>query len=234
MSTATHFHHVNAILTDIEGTCTSLSFVKDTLFPYSRETMANFVAKHADDPEIAKLLRDVAQQLGNEQARLPQLVDQLQRWIDEDQKIPALKAIQGFQWQYGYQQGDFTGHLYQDAYDQFQYWRSRQIDLYVYSSGSIKAQKLLFSHSTYGDISDWFAGFFDTGVGKKTDTQSYQRIAAEISQASANILFLSDITAELDAAHQSGMQVACLQRSTPVPCNYFVANDFNAIHVSND
>lgn len=224
------FNDITAILTDIEGTCTSLRFVKDTLFPYSRENMAQFVAQHADDPAIIPLLQQVATSLGDAQASQAQIVQQLRDWIDSDQKIPALKSLQGFQWQFGYERGDFHGHVYEDAYAAFKVWRDRGLLLYVYSSGSVKAQQLLFAHTRYGDISSWFDGFFDTAVGAKTEPAAYQQIAKEIGQAPSRILFLSDIEAELDAASESGMQVACLQReSTTSPSKYTIAKDFNEI-----
>ena len=223
------FHEVKAVLTDIEGTCTALSFVKDTLFPYSRENMETFVVKHAQDKEIAPLLRQVAQHMENEQATQQQLVAQLRQWIDADLKIPALKTLQGFQWQVGYQQGDFHGHLYEDAYLAFKQWKQRGIKLYVYSSGSVQAQKLLFSHTRYGDISSWFSGFFDTAMGAKSEANAYRRIAQEIGLNAKHILFLSDVEAELDAASNSGMQVACLQRESEFSSRYFVAKNFSTI-----
>jgi len=225
------FKNINVILTDIEGTCTSLSFVKDTLFPYSRNNMASFIADHADDREIAELLRQVAQEMGGGTPDQKQLVAQLQLWIDKDLKIPALKAIQGYQWQAGYQKGDYFGHLYDDAYHAFKNWLDKGIRLYVYSSGSVKAQKLLFSHTEYGDLSGWFSGNFDTAIGAKTQTDSYRRIAQEIGQAPQHILFLSDVIAELDAAHESGMQVASLQRDNQYSCHYFIAKDFSQIQL---
>jgi len=228
------FKNIHAIITDIEGTCTSLSFVKDTLFPYSHVNMASFIADHAEDKDIAPLLQQVAQQMKNEQATPEQLVAQLRQWIKADLKIPALKALQGHQWQKGYDKGDFHGHLYQDAYQVLKHWRDSGIKLYVYSSGSVKAQKLLFSHTEYGDISGWFSGFFDTAIGGKTDADAYHRISQEIGYAPQHLLFLSDVLAELDAANKSGMQVACLQRDQEQPCNYFIAKDFSEIIVESN
>jgi len=223
------FQNVKAILTDIEGTCTSLSFVKDTLFPYSRENMANFVAQYADVEEVSTLLKQVAEEIKDNNPSREQIVSLLRQWIDADLKIPALKALQGYQWQKGYENGDFHGHVYEDAYTAFQQWRNMGIKLYVYSSGSVKAQKLLFSHTHYGDLSEWFSGFFDTAGGAKSEAASYQHISREIGLPPQRILFLSDVESELDAATESGMQVACLQRESDFPCKYFVAKDFSTL-----
>jgi len=224
------FKDISAILTDIEGTCTSLSFVKETLFPYSYDNMATFVAQHAQQAEIAPLLQQVAASMGDPPVSQEQIVQQLRDWIRSDQKIPALKSLQGYQWQYGYERGDFHGHLYEDAYLAFKSWRERGLALYVYSSGSVKAQQLLFAHTRFGDISNWFNGFFDTAVGAKVEPAAYQRIAQEIGKTASQILFLSDIEAELDAASESGMQVACLHReSSPLSSKYTIAKDFTQI-----
>ncbi len=209
---------IKAVVTDIEGTTSSLSFVKDVLFPYARWHMAEYVRQHAGEADVAKLLDDVCKTVGTD-LDLPDVIDQLERWIDEDKKITPLKAIQGLLWEKGYRRGDFSGHIYPDAKAQLERWRARGIHIYVYSSGSVYAQKLLFGHTEYGDMNGLFSGYFDTQVGAKTDSASYKKIAQEIGMEPDEILFLSDIEAELDAAEQADMQTCWLIRGGKIDSN---------------
>jgi len=204
-------HNVGAVVTDIEGTTSSLSFVKDVLFPYARERLGDFVRAQAQDNRVAPLLRDVCAAAG-EELDTDGIVRQLQQWIDQDKKITPLKTLQGLLWEKGYQQGDFSGHIYADAKQQLQAWHERGIALYVYSSGSVYAQKLLFGHSDYGDLNYLFSDYFDTRIGAKVDAASYHEIVRAIGQDAGTILFLSDIAAELDAAKTAGMQTLWLVR----------------------
>lgn len=195
---------IKTIVTDIEGTTSSLSFVKDVLFPYARERMAAFIREHAADAEVSPLLRDVATQ-ARRALTVDESISELRRWIDEDRKYTSLKAIQGLIWQNGYRQGDFHGHIYADAYEQLKAWREAGLHLYVFSSGSVYAQKLLFGHTEYGDLTPLFNGYFDTRVGAKIERTAYEAIVAEIGRPTSEIIFLSDIVAELDAAKQAGL-----------------------------
>ena len=204
-----------AIVTDIEGTTSSLSFVKDVLFPYSRARMADFVREHANEPTVTRWLDEARQMagagLGNEE-----LVARFVRWIDEDKKITSLKALQGMIWEDGYRKNDFKGHIYDDAVRHLKKWNQAGIRLYVFSSGSVQAQKLLFAHTEYGDLTPLFSGYFDTTIGNKRETGSYRKIAEFIASAPADILFLSDIKEELDAARASGMRTLWLVRDGPL------------------
>lgn len=202
---------IKAVVTDIEGTTSSLSFVKDVLFPYAREHIGDYLRRHAAQDTIAPLLDDVRREAG-EALDLEGIIAQLQQWIDQDRKIPVLKTLQGLLWETGYRQGDFQGHLYADAKQQLQQWQAQGIRLYVYSSGSVYAQKLLFAHTPYGDLTPLFSGYFDTQVGAKTEPASYQNIITAIGAKANEILFLSDIGAELDAARSAGMQTIWLVR----------------------
>ncbi len=202
-------------MTDIEGTTSSLSFVKDVLFPYARERMARFVRAHANDPAVRGLLDDARQLIGG-RADDEEVIVQLIQWIDEDKKVTPLKALQGMIWEQGYKQGDFKGHVYEDAVRNLKQWHARGIRLYVFSSGSVQAQKLLFAHTGYGDLTPLFSGYFDTTVGAKKEASAYHKIAQTIGFTPGDILFLSDIKEELDAAHEAGMRTAWLLRdSTP-------------------
>lgn len=223
---------IEAVVTDIEGTTSSLSFVKDVLFPYARERMAGFVRAHGGEPAVRKLLDEVRTAAGRPLTE-DEIVGQLLRWMDEDKKITPLKALQGMIWEAGYRQGDFTGHVYEDAVRNLRRWKAQGLHLYVFSSGSVQAQHLLFAYSDHGDLTPLFSGYFDTAIGAKRDAAAYEKIAAAIDIAPSHILFLSDITEELDAAKQAGMRTVCLKRGAmPQPCaGHVEAADFDAIEV---
>ncbi|HHH36211.1 MAG TPA: acireductone synthase [Gammaproteobacteria bacterium] len=202
---------IRAVLTDIEGTTSSIAFVKEVLFPYARQHMLDFIRRHHDDPRVVPHLEAVRAMMGDE-AGLEDIGRQLIRWIDEDRKITPLKALQGLIWEKGYREGAYRAHVYDDAVAALRRWHDRGLRLYVYSSGSVHAQKLFFGHTTAGDLTSLFSGFFDTTVGAKTDPESYRRIAREIGLPPGEILFLSDVAAELDAAREAGMATCQLVR----------------------
>lgn len=206
---------INAILTDIEGTTSSISFVHDVLFPYARERMAEFIRRYAEVPAVAGLLDDVRQEAGKE-LDVEGCIAELIGWIDEDRKATPLKALQGMIWENGYRQGDFTGHVYADAEAGLRRWHAQGIPLYIYSSGSVHAQKLLFGHTEYGDMTPLFSGYFDTRIGHKREAEAYRRIVAEIGLPAEDILFLSDIAEELDAASEAGLKTTQLVRDDKV------------------
>jgi enolase-phosphatase E1 len=221
---------IQAIVTDIEGTTSSLSFVKDVLFPYARTHLADFVRQHQQDEAVRILLDDVSIIVGTP-LDIEQSIDQLVAWIDADQKITPLKSLQGLIWNAGYQNGDFKGHVYADAVQALQQWHQQGLALYVYSSGSVQAQKLLFGYSEAGDLTSVFSGYFDTHIGGKRELASYQRIAEEIAVQPENILFLSDIVEELDAARQAGFDTRWLIRETAIPAQaaHVAVANFDAI-----
>jgi enolase-phosphatase E1 len=202
---------IRAILTDIEGTTSSLSFVKDVLFPYARERLPGFVREHGQEAKVRDLLLQVSEVAGKN-LNDEQAVEQLRQWIDEDRKVTPLKALQGMIWEAGYRNGDYRGHMYDDAVEYLQKWHDQGLRLYVYSSGSEYAQKLLFGHSDAGDLTPLFSGYFDTQVGAKQETGSYRIIAERIDLPADEILFLSDIEVELDAAAEAGMATCWLVR----------------------
>lgn len=224
---------IQAVLTDIEGTTSSLSFVKDVLFPYSRAHLREFVQTHAGDPGVRRLLDDARREAG---AALDDaaLVETLLRWIDEDRKLTPLKALQGLIWDIGYRRGELTGHIYDDAYRLLRRWRDRGLRLYVFSSGSVKAQQLLFGHTDKGDLRVLFDGYFDTAIGAKKDAAAYRRIAESIGLAPGNIVFLSDVAEELDAAQASGMKTCWLVRTGDATADnrHPVARTFDEIRIN--
>lgn len=201
-----------AIVTDIEGTTGSIAFVHDVLFPYARDHLADFVERRRADPRVAHVLRETARTADEPDADEARTIEILLAWMREDRKATPLKTLQGLVWAEGYARGELLGHIYPDALAGLQRWHALHIALYVYSSGSIAAQKLLFGCSTAGDVTALFRGFFDTTSGAKTDVAAYRRIAAGIRTAPPEILFLSDREVELDAARSAGWQVACLAR----------------------
>jgi enolase-phosphatase E1 len=208
---------IKAIVTDIEGTTSSLAFVKEVLFPYARANLADYVRRHAEESQVKALLAESCQEVGAE-LDTEQLITQLIQWLDDDKKVTQLKSLQGLIWEAGYQKGDFKGHVYPDAAAYLKAWKAKGLDLYVYSSGSVYAQKLLFAHTEYGNLTPLFSGYFDTHIGGKKEQKSYEKIAQQIGIPATCILFLSDIKEELDAAKAAGFQTLWLTRdSTPNP-----------------
>ncbi len=197
---------VRAVLTDIEGTTSSLSFVKEILFPYSKSKLKKFVAKHSHDPQVRNILAEVQEIERGDPVRT------LIKWIEEDRKITPLKELQGLIWEEGYRSGELKGHIYEDAYRKLLEWHKRGIPIYIYSSGSVKAQKLLFGHTQYGDLNYLFSGYFDTKVGNKKEPDSYRRIAKEIGLRPEEVLFLSDNPEEIRASAEAGMRVIRVAR----------------------
>lgn len=207
---------IRAILTDIEGTTSSISFVKDVLFPYARRELPRFVRARGDEPQVRRWLDAVAAEQGGicDDAVV---VEVLQGWIDADRKHTALKALQGMLWKDGYASGDFTAHVYPDAVGCLRAWHAAGIPLYVYSSGSVPAQKLFFGHSDAGDLTPLIDGWFDTETGGKREPESYRRIAASMGFPPSEFLFLSDVVEELDAARMAGMSTVLVDRREDYP-----------------
>jgi enolase-phosphatase E1 len=204
---------IKVIITDIEGTTSSLSFVKDILFPYARAHLAEFVYGRIHEPQVQSVLAQTCQVL-DEQLDTEQAISQLIAWLDQDKKITPLKSLQGLIWEAGYQQGDLQGHIYTDAAEHLQQWHNQGLALYVYSSGSVHAQKLLFTHTEFGDLTSLFSGYFDTNIGSKKDLSSYQYIVKHIGLPAEQLLFLSDMVDELDAAKSAGFTTIQLVRDT--------------------
>ena len=207
---------MTTILTDIEGTTSSISFVKDVLFPYARAALPDFVRTHGDAPEVRHWLDMVAVENGG-LCQDGMIVETLQGWIDQDRKHTALKALQGLVWEAGYADGDFTAPLYPDVAPALRDWHAAGHRLAVYSSGSVPAQKLLFAHTDSGDLTALFAAYFDTEVGGKRDAGSYRAIGERLGSDAGDILFLSDVVEELDAARQAGMRTVLLDRREDYP-----------------
>lgn len=221
-----------AILTDIEGTTSSIAFVKQVLFPHARANMAGFVAARGAEPEVARLLAEARALAGQPDLTDAQTADLLVAWIDEDRKATPLKALQGMIWQAGYGDGSLKADIYPDAVENLRRWKEQGALLYVYSSGSVPAQKLLFAHTPAGDLTPLFSGYFDTAIGGKLEAGSYRAITARIGLPPGSILFLSDHVGELDAARAAGLATCCLDRGEaviPPGQTHAKVPDFNAI-----
>lgn len=206
---------VGAIVTDIEGTTSSIAFVKDVLFPYAKARIRDFVAQRPR--EIAPILEDVRRLQSDASLSAPQIVDLLEQWMEEDRKIAPLKTLQGMIWADGYAGGTLTGHIYPDAVRRLRAWHEAGIRLYVYSSGSTEAQELIFRHTAFGDLTPLFAGYFDTRIGGKLETPSYHRIAGAIGLPADRLLFLSDHAGEIAAAANAGWLTQRVDRDGKAP-----------------
>ena len=224
---------ITCVLSDIEGTTSSIEFVHKVLFPYSKKNFSGFLA-NSTQSEVTQLISQVwIEHLGGEVGSKPDLTEvikQLQSWTDMDVKNPILKNLQGKIWQRGYETKAYFGHVYPEVKDCLVTWKKSGMKLAIYSSGSVEAQKLLFKHSEAGDLTPLFANYFDTAVGHKREVGSYEGIAKLLNFSPGSILFLSDIKEELDAAGQAGLKTCQLMRDPkPVPGHHQQANDFNEV-----
>lgn len=221
---------IRCIITDIEGTTSDIDFVQQILFPYAQARLAETVFLENQNQEIAAALLLLREEISQPDATAAQLLDILLKWVEQDKKSTALKLLQGIIWRTGYQKGDFTGHVYDDVIAQLAIWHADGLQLGVYSSGSVEAQQLLFRHSRFGDLTPFFQYWFDTRAGAKCSASSYRFIAEQLSIPPNQILFLSDIRQELDAANEAGWQTCQLIRgdADPTSCHSQV-NRFDQI-----
>ena len=222
---------IRAIVTDIEGTTTDIRFVHNVLFPYARERLAHYLRAGEHREPVNVLLNELRGEIHAPAASVDELIETLYKFMDEDRKSTTLKAIQGHIWREGYVNGDFTGHLYPDVVPAMRRWSDADIDIYIYSSGSVSSQKMLFSHSTEGDVSGLLSGFFDTHVGAKRQVSSYRNISMKTGVPVHPLQFLSDIREELDAARESGWKTVQLIRGEPdTQSTHRQATSFDDIH----
>lgn len=228
---------VSVVLLDIEGTTTPIDFVYKTLFPFARDQMEAFVDTNYDSPNLSETLTLIQQDHTAEQdsqapawENSPSGVSRYLLWLmDQDRKATGLKAVQGLIWKAGYASGELKATIYDDVAPAIQRWTDSGIRVCIYSSGSVLAQKLLFAHTTEGDLTSQLSGYFDTTTGPKKESLSYVKIAENLSVQCSQILFLSDSVAELDAAVAAGCQVGLAVRDEPPenPEGYPVYNDFS-------
>jgi enolase-phosphatase E1 len=218
-----------AVVLDIEGTTTPISFVYDVLFPYARAQMAAYLEAHWGDaalePDLSTLREEVAGDIaagvegivpiddsGDENDLRRSVVANLLWQMDRDRKTTALKSIQGKIWKAGYADGELKGVVYDDVVEALNTWQQQGRPVYIYSSGSVPAQKLLFGHSTHGDLTVLLDGYFDTTTGPKKDADSYRKICAAIEQSCEDVVFLTDNLDEARAARQAGVKAYLMDR----------------------
>lgn len=223
--------NVKFILMDIEGTTTSLSFVKEILFPYSEKKMPDFIHKIETDNLKNETLKNIVQELKKEfgfknnieveKVTTENIIKYLLSFIKDDIKHPLLKELQGHLWEYGYKNHDFKGHIYEDVPVSFEKWKNNNISLGIYSSGSVFAQKLLFGYSDYGDLTTYLSAYFDLAVGGKRENTSYEKISKLLKVSPNEILFLSDVLEELEAANKADFQVCQILRPEVIPQNKY-------------
>jgi enolase-phosphatase E1 len=228
-----------AVLLDIEGTTTPIDFVHKTLFPFAKERIGKYVAHHFDSlhNEIIQLVDEHSKDSGYTVPLDPtepgSVSAYLEHLIDLDRKSTPLKSIQGKIWQQGYESHELRSVIFEDVAKAFERWRSENKKIAIYSSGSALAQKLIFKYSDHGDLSEFISDYFDTRVGHKREVKSYQTIARELDRDANDILFVSDIPEELDAARAAGMQTALSVRTGNAPIdgdpNHRVITTFDEI-----
>ena len=221
-----------SILTDIEGTTSSIKFVHQVLFPLAKKEMANYVRQQwhkQDNQEAFELIKaSLRKENQIQDASVEEVIETLDLWMEQDRKHQGLKILQGKIWRQAYENGQVKGHIYLDAAEQLKHWYSQGWKLAVYSSGSVEAQKLLFGFSEFGDLRDLFSEYFDTSVGSKKDVSSYTEISKYLPQP---IYFLSDIAEELQAAQKANMRVIQLDRDNVLDTKSWpVAKDFEEVN----
>ncbi|XP_043254769.1 enolase-phosphatase E1-like [Colletes gigas] len=216
------------ILVDIEGTTTSISFVKDTLFPYVRENLKKYIETKWEDEEFKQDFEKLKEQAkkdevekvdgfvpvtgSNTEEEKESLMKNILWQMDCDRKTGALKQLQGHMWREAYNSGSVKAHVYEDVPKALESWTNDGRKVYVYSSGSVEAQKLLFGHSVHGDLLKYFSGYFDTEVGAKQESSSYKTISNKIGAEPSSIIFLTDTVKEAAAAKEAGLSTVILLR----------------------
>lgn len=221
--------HGKLILLDIEGTVSPLAFVHDIMFPYARKHAVTWLAAHWGHEVICQLAKDAGVDSFHNALDAEAAVHRL---MDADAKVTGLKQLQGLIWEQGFRSGDLRSMLFDDVVPAMQRWRENGCEIRIYSSGSIHAQKLFFTHTTSGDLTPLLSGFYDTTTGSKKEVASYTAIAADCALPPAEILFISDIVDELNAAQSAGMITAHATRpgNKPQPeSEHTVLTSFDAI-----
>ncbi|KAG5272487.1 hypothetical protein AALO_G00166080 [Alosa alosa] len=232
MATVTVPANTSVFLLDIEGTTTPITFVKDILFPYIKEHLEDYLSDHWEEDECKQDVHLLKKQTEedhrlnragpvhavdqtvhtDEEKAIREVVDNVLWQMAADRKTTALKQLQGHMWRVAYNTGKIKGEVYQDVVPAIRGWRRQGMKVYIYSSGSVEAQKLLFGYSVEGDLLDLFDGHFDTNIGAKVESKSYERIAERIGCTPEEIMFLTDVTREAKAAEEAGLNVAVVLR----------------------
>ena len=221
---------IRAILLDIEGTTTPIAFVHKVLFAYARAHVKEFLANNADEArdDVMRLREEQTKDISNGE-QPPSEIDEYVEWlIARDRKSTGLKSLQGKIWRQGYVNGSLKSQVYADVAPAFARWRERGLSINIFSSGSVLAQQLLFAHTDAGDLTKFIDQYFDTNVGKKGEAESYRKIAGALNLSAEDILFISDVVSELDAASEPGMETLLSIRPGNQPQEH--ADQYRAIH----
>ncbi|MCO6047393.1 acireductone synthase [Aeoliella sp. ICT_H6.2] len=203
-----------AILLDVEGTTSAVAYVYDVMFPFASRGLTAYLDANWGSPALAGVREQVANDTEVPAAATDRdtFEQEITRLMDSDVKATGLKQLQGLIWEAGFKSGELVAHVFNDVPPALERWHNAGLDLRVYSSGSIHAQKLFFGHTTAGNLLPQFSGHYDTQIGGKRESESYQRIAQDWKVKPEDILFLSDVVAELDAAREAGMQTGLCMR----------------------
>lgn len=213
-----------AVLLDIEGTTSSVRYVYDVLFPFARARFDEYLLTHWGEPAVRRtcefVVRDMPEGAKAEWARVQDdpdaarglIVAECERLMDGDVKATGLKELQGLVWQDGYDAGLLRSHVYDDVPPALRAWNARGLDVRIYSSGSVAAQRVFFANTDFGDLRPLFRGHYDTTTGPKRSADSYRAIVADIGVPAGEVLFLSDVVAELDAAAEAGLRTGLVVR----------------------
>ncbi len=229
-----------AVLLDIEGTTSPIAFVYEVLFPYAEERLHDFVVERFEEPEMRETIAKLFEEYQHEQDAAPAWFSKedmegaasyLQWLMEKDRKSTALKTIQGRIWQQGFESGELKAEFFDDVHPALARWNETGVGVYIFSSGSVLAQRLLFQHSQNGDLSPLIQGHFDTETGPKRQLSSYLKIAEAIGVEPGEILFLSDVSEELMAAHEAGMDVRLVIRPGNKPTD---SRGFNTVSEFSD
>ena len=207
---------MSAVLLDIEGTVSDKRFVAETLFPFARKRIKAFMREHGRDGEVAAAASLMRAKLGRMDAGPEEVGAELERWIDEDRKEEPLKSLQALIWKEGYDSGELVSHIYADVPPALERWRAAGKRIAIFSSGSVGAQKLLFRHTSLGDLTPFFSGYFDLSTGPKFDAASYAKIAQAMNHQPADIHFYSDAPREVEGALAAGMKATLVERDGPI------------------
>ncbi|MEL7499290.1 MAG: acireductone synthase [Planctomycetota bacterium] len=225
----TQLSEVRGVLLDIEGTTSSIRFVYDVMFPFVRSHLDAFLKEHWETESCQACLPLIAVDVQEDpdqwlvgldlEQQQRKVAESVVGMMDNDIKATGLKQLQGLIWKSGFQSGEMVAHLYDDVAPAIQQWRATDKDVRIYSSGSIGAQKLFFGHTVAGDLLSKLGGHYDTTTGPKRESESYRKIADDFDCPAEQILFVSDVLAELDAARDAKMQTALSVRpgNEPVP-----------------
>jgi enolase-phosphatase E1 len=213
-----------SILLDVEGTTSPISFVYGTLFPYARKRMGSFLQEHSSDPAVMAVFRELRSMNPSDvlagapkiseisgtsgQDLVRECTDYLLWLMQQDRKAAPLKTLQGLIWKQGFEQGELQGEMFDDVPVCLLQWHQAGLRTAIYSSGSVLAQKMMFSHTAHGDLTNLISAYFDTGVGPKRQPQSYTRIVSELQVPAEQVIFVSDVAEELEAARTAGLGTA--------------------------